>query len=82
VFYQLGQLVAGDPIAITRGDGKQFTYLVAKVQTVDTKDVDMASMLVSADTAKPGLNLITCAGKQIPGTSELSQRVLVYAVLQ
>jgi sortase (surface protein transpeptidase) len=82
VFYRLNQLAVGDLISIIRGDNTKFTYAVAKVQTVDTKSVDMASMLVSADTAKPGLNLITCTGDQIPGTTELNKRVQVYAVQQ
>lgn len=82
IFYHLAQLVAGDLINVTRGDGRVFTYAVVKTQTVDVKSVDMASTMVSADTAKPGLNLITCAGEQIPGTVELNKRVLVYAVLR
>ncbi len=82
VFYRLASLVPGDPIVVTRGDNAQFTYKVVKVQTVAVKSVDMASMLVSANTSKPGLNLITCAGDQIPGTTELNERVQVYAVQQ
>lgn len=81
VFWQLGTLVAGDAITVTRGDGRQFTYTVTKVQTVAVKKVNMASMVVSSDPAKPGLNLITCAGDRIPGTNELNERVQVYAVL-
>jgi LPXTG-site transpeptidase (sortase) family protein len=82
VFYELATLFVGDPISVTRGDGQVVTYKVAKVQTVIATSVDMASMIVSADTAKPGLNLITCAGDVIPGTTELNKRVLVYAVMQ
>jgi LPXTG-site transpeptidase (sortase) family protein len=82
IFYNLATLVSGDTVVITRGDGVKTTYSVVKVQTVDAKDVDMSSMLVSADTAKPGLNLITCAGDQIPGTTRLDKRVQVYAVQQ
>lgn len=82
VFYKLATLVAGDQITITRGDGQKFTYMVAKTQVVSAKSVDMGSMLVSADTSKPGLNLITCTGDQIPGTDELNERVQVYAVMQ
>lgn len=82
VFYNLASLAGGDLVVITRGDGTKVTYSVVKVQTVDAKSVDMAQMLVSVDTAKPGLNLITCAGDQIPGTTMLNKRVLVYAVQQ
>lgn len=82
VFYDLGTLKAGDPITVTRGDGQKFTYAVVTVQTVNVKDANMAGMLVSADTARPGLNLITCAGDRIPGTAELDKRIEVFAVLQ
>ena len=82
VFAKLPKLVAGDVIKVTRGDGKVLSYKVRTVETVDDKKVDMSSLLVSADTAKPGLNLITCAGDVIPGTLHLNKRVLVQAVLE
>jgi LPXTG-site transpeptidase (sortase) family protein len=81
-FYELSSLTSGDSITITRGDGQTFTYTVVKVQVVDVDSVNMSSMVVSADPTKPGLNLISCAGEQIPGTDELNQRAMVYAVLQ
>ncbi len=80
VFYGLNKLVAGDTISITRGDNKAFTYTVVKTAIVDAKSVDMSSMMVSADTSKPGLNLISCSGDVIPGTSEFDKRITVYAV--
>jgi len=80
VFYGLNKLVAGDPIAITRGDGKVITYKVVKTQLFDADSVDMASLLVSQDTNKPGLNLISCSGDVIPGTNEFNKRLVVYAV--
>jgi LPXTG-site transpeptidase (sortase) family protein len=82
VFYGLNKLKAGDAITITRGDGQKFTYGVVKVATVDAKSVDMSSLLVSADTAKPGLNLISCSGDVIPGSNEFDKRITVYATLQ
>ncbi len=81
VFNSIGTLVAGDVITVTRGDGTKFDYRVVRTETVDEANVNMAGMLVSADTAKPGLNLITCAGDQLPGTYQLAQRTLVYAVM-
>jgi len=82
VFWDLATLQKGDAITVTRGDGERFTYLVANVQTAQVQKVNMASMMVSSDPSKPGLNLITCAGDRIPGTDELNKRVQVYAVLQ
>ncbi len=82
IFHDLSKLAVGDQITITRGDGQTFTYKVAKTAIVDAAKVDMGSLLVSQNTAKPGLNLITCAGDWIPGTFSLKQRALVYAVMQ
>lgn len=82
IFHDLSKLATGDDIMITRGDGQVFTYKVVKSQIVDVAKVDMSSLLVSQNTARPGLNLITCAGDSISGTFSLKQRVLVYAVMQ
>lgn len=82
VFYKISSLVAGDTITITQGNGHKSTYTVAATKILNVADVNMADMLVSADTNKPGLNLITCAGERIPGTTDLNQRAEVYAVLQ
>lgn len=82
IFHDIVKLAAGDDISVKRGDGQVFTYKVVDVQVRDADKVDMASLLVSADTAKPGLSLITCAGDQIPGTFSLKQRVVVRAVMQ
>lgn len=81
IFHDLAKLVAGDDIVVKRGDGQSYTYKVVDMKIQDVGQVDMGSLLVSADTAKPGLNLITCAGDQIPGTFNLKQRVLVRAVM-
>lgn len=82
VFYGINKLKAGAPIKITRGDGKVFTYVVTSVEVKDADKVDMASLLLSADQSKPGLNLISCFGDVIPGTNEFNKRVIVRAVLQ
>jgi len=81
VFYGLNKLIAGDAITITRGDGRTFTYKVVKIQLSAAASVDMGSLLVSQDTSKPGLNLITCSGDVIPGTNEFDKRLVVYAVM-
>lgn len=82
IFHDIAQFKPGEEIVITRGDGQKFTYVVVETAVLDTEKVDMSSLLVSADTAKPGLNLITCAGDQVPGTFTLRQRAVVYAVLR
>lgn len=45
----------------------------------DTKSVDMASMMLSADSKRPGLNLMTCAGQFDAKTNSYPQRLAVYA---
>ena len=80
VFYGLNKLVNGDAITITRGDGKTYTYTVVKTEIVASSAVDMSSLLVSQDTSKPGLSLISCSGDVIPGTNEFNKRIVIYAV--
>lgn len=82
VFYGISKLVPGDTIQITRGDGTKFTYAVKSVTAVPEDQVNMASLLVSADPSKPGLNLISCFGDVIPGTNEFDKRVIVNAVME
>lgn len=82
IFHNLMQLQPGDDISVKRGDGQVFTYKVVRSEVVDVDNINMAKLLVSENTAKPGLNLITCAGDEIPGTFTLRQRAIVYAVMQ
>jgi sortase (surface protein transpeptidase) len=82
VFYGLKTLVAGDLIKVERGDGMVFTYSVVKSQIYPSGNVDMTSAMTPVVAGQPGLNLITCTGDVIPGTSQFSQRIVVYATLQ
>ena len=81
IFSKLAQLKPGSKISIERGDGKVLSFSVVKNETVPLEKVDMAQMLVSSDTSRPGLNIITCSGKSDPKTFEFADRTLVYAVL-
>lgn len=81
VFYGLNQLKTGDTITVTRGDNRQFTYKVVTSQTKPVDQVDMGSLLVSPDSNKPGLSLISCSGEVIPGTNEYDKRIMIQAVL-
>ncbi len=78
VFSGLKKLVAGDTIQIQRGDGQLLTYQVIKSQVYPEDSVDMRAAMTSVDANHPGLNLITCAGKVKPGTSEFNQRLVVF----
>lgn len=79
VFYGLRTLVPGDTIQVERGDGTVFTYKVVKSQTYDANNVDMQAAVTPVVAGHPGLNLITCTGQVIHGTSEFNQRVIVFA---
>lgn len=81
-FFGLKKLEPGDKVSVERGDGTLFTYRVVKSQIFDHDKVDMVSALKSVDPTRPGLNLITCEGGVIPGTSKFDKRIIVYAVLE
>jgi LPXTG-site transpeptidase (sortase) family protein len=80
-FYNLKKLTAGDTITITRGDNATFTYKVVSSKIYPKDDVDMNAVLAPVDASKPGLNLMTCTGTVIKGTSEFSDRLVVFMSL-
>ena len=79
VFYGIKTLVAGDVIQIQRGDGSVFTYKVVRSQIYPAGSVNMAQAMTAVVAGQPGLNLITCTGDVIPGTSQFNQRIIVFA---
>lgn len=79
VFYNLKKLQPGDKVYITRGDNKHFTYQVGSSKIYNYKHVDMKQALSPVDAGTPGLNLMTCTGKIIKGTSEFNERLVVFA---
>ncbi|MBC7512330.1 class F sortase [Candidatus Saccharibacteria bacterium] len=80
VFGKLSTLKTGDEMNVERGDGKMYSYVVRAVETVPINKLDMGRLLVSADTALPGLNVITCAGTYDAKNNQFDQRTVVYAV--
>lgn len=82
VFKKLGTLVSGDKIEIERGDGKKFIYTVTATKVFDADKLDMSSVMVPSEAGKPGLNIITCAGKFNNSTNKFEQRTVVYAVIK
>lgn len=81
VFKNLGKLAAGDKIDIERGDGQTFTYTVQATKVFDADKLEMSGVMVPYVPGKPGLNIITCAGKYNSETSKYEQRTVVYAVI-
>lgn len=80
-FYNLNSLKPGNKIIITTGANKTYIYKVISTQVYDHNKVDMKKVLAPIDPNKPGLNLMTCTGQIIKGTSEFNQRLVVYATL-
>ncbi len=81
VFYNLKRLKLNDKIIVERGDGKTFTFVVRATKVYPAHKVDMQAALSPIDTNAQGLNLITCTGKIIKGTSDFSERLVVYTSL-
>lgn len=79
VFYNLKKLKSGEVIQIQRGDGLVITYDVVKSVTYPYNAVDMTAALAPVNSTKPGLNLISCTGDLIKGTSEFNARIVVFA---
>lgn len=79
VFYGLKTLQPGDAIDVQGGNGAIFTYQVVKTQVYDANNVDMTTAMESINPSKPGLNLISCTGDVISGTSEFNERIIVFA---
>lgn len=82
LFGYISDVKAGDQITIERGDGANFNYKVAKIETIPTSEVDMSKMLVPYGGSEQGLNLIACAGKWNSDKTTLDHRVLIYAIIQ
>lgn len=78
VFYNLAKLQPGDSLQIELGSGQLINYQVVKTQTYSADQVDMAAALSPATDGTSGLSLITCSGSVTPGTSEFSQRTVVF----
>jgi sortase A len=81
VFYNLKKLKSGGTITITRGDNKTYTYQVVSTKVYPYNDVNMSQVLAPVNSNKPGLNLMTCTGQVIKGTSEFNERLVVFTSL-
>lgn len=78
IFYNLKKMKPGDTVSITRGDGRVFTYQVVSSKIYSYNNVDMKAVLSPAVPGTPGLNLMTCTGNVIKGTSEFNERLVVF----
>lgn len=79
LFASLGELNTGAMITIEKGDGKQLTYRVVKVETVSLDSLNMETILKPYAGTTRGLTLMTCTGHWMKNAETLDHRVVVYA---
>ena len=77
IFYSLGQVVVGDPIMITRADGKVVTFKVTKLQRYPQSE--FPTLDVYGPTDHSTLRLVTCTGIYDHGEHRYSHNLVVYA---
>lgn len=81
IFFNLNKLVSGDKVIITRGDNTTYTYQVVTTKIYPYNSVNMSQVLSPTDQNNPGLNIMTCTGQVIKGTSEFNERLVVFTSL-
>jgi hypothetical protein len=77
VFYELGRLMPGDRIEVTRADGSVVPFVVYDVRVVP-KD-DFPTLDVYGNTPGPELRLITCGGPFDGEARSYQDNVVVFA---
>lgn len=81
VFNELHTIQVGSTIEIERGDGSKLMYVVEKVQSYTSAEIDINAAFRAADPGKQGLNLITTPIRyNLPTSPE--RRVIVFATLR
>lgn len=79
IFYDLGDLSAGDQIHVIRGDGTKVEFEVDRLEHYP-KD-SFPTDEVYGDTSQPQLRLITCSGRFDRGQRHYEDNLVVYASL-
>lgn len=78
IFHDLKKLKSGDQVTIARGDNKTLTYKVVKTKIYKADNVNMNEVLSPIVAGTKGLNLMTCTGQIVKGTSEFKERLVVF----
>jgi sortase A len=81
IFYNLKKLKPGDKVTIVRGDNALYSYQVVSSKIYPYNNVNMNQVLSPITAGTPGLNLMTCTGSVMKGTSEFNERLVVYTSL-
>ncbi|MFF7975980.1 class F sortase [Streptomyces sp. NPDC007905] len=79
VFANLGELERGDRFSVDRADGRTADFVVDDTETF-AKD-DFPSKRVYADTDRPEVRLITCAGDYDHSVRDYTDNLVVFAHL-
>ncbi|UGT44902.1 class F sortase [Nocardia yamanashiensis] len=79
IFFRLGELRAGDAVAVTRADGATARFVVTRTETVP-KDAFPAQS-VYADHGDAELQLVTCGGDFDSARRTYRANVIVYTTL-
>ncbi len=79
VFFQLGALLPGDTVQVTRKDGRVATFIVDGVKAYPK--TAFPSELVYGPTDRPGLRLVTCGGQFDERVGSYPDNVIVFATL-
>ncbi|HLM04497.1 MAG TPA: class F sortase [Blastococcus sp.] len=77
VFYDLGRLVSGDRVEVTRADGTAVTFEVYEVRVVPK--TDFPTFDVYGNTEGPELRLITCGGPFDREARSYEDNIVVFA---
>lgn len=79
IFYSIGSLKIGDKLSLERGDGKMFEYTISHTEHYDNDKVDMQKINSAITPGKPGLNMVTSAGRFNISTNRFEKRIVVFA---
>ncbi|MEV6802218.1 class F sortase [Micromonospora rifamycinica] len=79
VFFQLGALLPGDLVAVSRADGSTATFTVDEVRAYPKEE--FPTDLVYGPNDRPGLRVVTCGGQFDQGTASYRDNVIVFATL-
>lgn len=79
VFFQLGTLVAGDRVQVTRSDGSIAVFAVTSVEQHGKEVGEFPTDRVYGQTDEPTLRLITCGGSFDRSARSYDDNIIVFA---
>jgi len=79
VFHDLGSLMPGDRVEVTREDGRVAVFEVTDVRQYDKEYLPPEEVFTAA--GRPELRLITCGGQWVGGDVGYTDNIVVFAVL-